>query len=710
MPTNVKLIFVVHNHQPVGNHPWVYEEVFQRAYLPFIETVSNFPKFKFGLHISGSLLDWLIENRPDYVRSIEKLVNRGQIELICGPYYEPILPAIPYRDIVEQIEHYRTQVKKIFGILPNGMWVPERVWDQSLILPLTEAGIRYVFLDDDHLLHAGLAPESIRGWYITERLGKVIGILPINSALRFLIPFSEVEQVIGYMRRWAGKEGGLIVFGDDGEKFGAWPGTYETCYKDGRLRALIEKLLDLDWVEIVTPSEAVNCLKPQARVYPQSDTYFAMSKWALPPDSEVELDLWLKELGEELPDRLRFIKGATWEAFLAKYQEANLIHKKMLEVSQMVEKLEDDDSQVGIIKRALWQGQCNCPYWHGVFGGIYLPHLRHAAYSKLIEAEVLCSERLNSDRVLNYKVEDLDADLQPEVKLSSEHFNLYFKPSYGGTLYELDLKPYYANVGMTLKRRREVYHEHISELPEGMKQAGGGYEDIGYWKHIKAWHESRSRVEMFPQRELKVRPDYDWYFRYSLIDHFLHPNTLIDDMVKCRYGEQGGFVDQPYEYELREGNDRLTLILRREAGVWVRDVFVPARVTKQIELDSQNPQVYITYEIQVDTDETQVFAPEFNFAVYGEPPSYGVSLGNSYKFSFKTIAKHTSLRTVELNDYRGFKLSLNGNIPEAWLFPIYTYNASEGGLEKVYQQICIVLPFKFKRHLKLELKLELQSI
>ena len=31
-------------------------------------------------------------------------------------------------------------------------------------------------------------------------------------------------------------------------------------------------------------------------------------------------------------------------------------------------------------RTALYRGQCNCAYWHGAFGGVYLPHLRNAIY------------------------------------------------------------------------------------------------------------------------------------------------------------------------------------------------------------------------------------------------------------------------------------------------------------------------------------------
>jgi len=40
----------------------------------------------------------------------------------------------------------------------------------------------------------------------------------------------------------------------------------------------------------------------------------------------------------------------------------------------------------------LYRGQCNCPYWHGVFGGMYLPHLRSALYRELIKADKLTDE------------------------------------------------------------------------------------------------------------------------------------------------------------------------------------------------------------------------------------------------------------------------------------------------------------------------------
>ena len=66
--------------------------------------------------------------------------------------------------------------------------------------------------------------------------------------------------------------------------------------------------------------------------------------------------------------------------------EVNTLHKRMLWASDLVHRMK----RVGARSAALdhvWAGQCSCPYWHGVFGGIYLFHIREANYAQLIEAQ-----------------------------------------------------------------------------------------------------------------------------------------------------------------------------------------------------------------------------------------------------------------------------------------------------------------------------------
>ena len=88
-----------------------------------------------------------------------------------------------------------------------------------------------------------------------------------------------------------------------------------------------------------------------------------------------------------------FVRGGFWRNFMIKYPEINVMHKKMLRVSEKLSNAKNTD-RLDLANDALWAGQCNCPYWHGVFGGLYLAHLRHAIFSNLIMAEKILAENI----------------------------------------------------------------------------------------------------------------------------------------------------------------------------------------------------------------------------------------------------------------------------------------------------------------------------
>ncbi len=59
----IKLILILHNHQPEGNFPEVFERTYLLAYEPFISELERFPRLKVVLHYSGILFGWLQLNR-----------------------------------------------------------------------------------------------------------------------------------------------------------------------------------------------------------------------------------------------------------------------------------------------------------------------------------------------------------------------------------------------------------------------------------------------------------------------------------------------------------------------------------------------------------------------------------------------------------------------------------------------------------------------
>jgi alpha-amylase len=80
--------------------------------------------------------------------------------------------------------------------------------------------------------------------------------------------------------------------------------------------------------------------------------------------------------------------------------------------------------------QALYRGQCNCAYWHGAFGGIYLPHLRNAIYHELITADA-AADRAEGRRGpwVEATTDDYDFDGRTEVRLSSDGLDGWIAPA-----------------------------------------------------------------------------------------------------------------------------------------------------------------------------------------------------------------------------------------------------------------------------------------
>ena len=165
-------IFCVHNHQPVGNFGHVIEDSYKDAYLPFLKAVEKQPSIKLSFHITGYLLDWLLQNHSPYIDMLHEMVKKGQVEIMGGGYYEPILAVIPPKDRVGQIRMMSDKLEAVFGKRPRGMWLAERIWEPQLPRYLKEAGMEYVVVDDYHFVKAGMKKEELAGYYITEDITK----------------------------------------------------------------------------------------------------------------------------------------------------------------------------------------------------------------------------------------------------------------------------------------------------------------------------------------------------------------------------------------------------------------------------------------------------------------------------------------------------------------------------------------------------------
>jgi hypothetical protein len=700
----LRLALVIHNHQPIGNFDDVCHQAFHDAYKPFLDVLSDFPNLALTLHNSGSLLEWLVEHRPEYLDQVRGLLERGQLEIIGGPFYEPILSGIPQRDRVGQTKAYSAFLEQHFGQKPRGMWVPERVWEQSFTKDLVDAGIEYTVLDDYHFRCAGLTDEELSSYFVTEDEGRILKIFPVAERLRYCIPFQAPEESIHFLRGiFETNPDAVVTFGDDGEKFGTWPETHRTCYEEGWLRRFFQMVSDCgEWLKAATLSECADNVVPAGRIYLPDSSYREMTEWVLPPARQKTLLGLRQKKQNEDPDWNElspFVRGGFWRNFRTKYPEANEMYSRMLTVSNRLAELEAADTERDFADRLnearveLYRGQCNCSYWHGAFGGLYLPHLRHAVYRHLIASDTILEQVGRAidgsapadgpDRWVRIEAADYDCDARKEVRLSGDRLVAFLSPSRGGHLYELDIRNISQNILGTLNRRPEIYHEAIIQAATG--EGDDGLNAASIQGEIKC-----------KQENLHEKIAYDSYPRKALVDHFLKPGLSLEDFRNGR-GFEGDFHTGVYQSLLRRSRDRVEVDLARRGLLASYEV----QLTKTVALDrTRGGALEISYRIENLPPGMPIhFGIEFNLSGLpdGADDRYYYDIQGQRLGQLQSVLSLNDCQRIGLVDeWLGVDVSLDVSKPGGlWTFPIETVSQSEGGFETVHQACCLVPHWEF---------------
>jgi 4-alpha-glucanotransferase len=539
----IRFVFGLHLHQPVGNFDHVFEEHVRDVYRPILEHLSGRGFLPVVLHLSGPLLEWLEEHDTAYLDLLGHLVADRQIELLLAGFYEPVLASLPRADRVEQIEWMQDAVRRRFGVEGRGLWLTERVWEPELAADLADAGVRYALVDDRHFLVSGFAGEQLHTPYWTESDGKRVALFPIDERLRYLIPFRPPEETAEYLRELRGAGHQLAVLADDGEKFGGWPGTKEWVYTKGWLNRFMETiggLVEHGEVQLSTLSQALDSVPSGGIAYLPTASYREMEGWSLPPDPALRLIRLERDLGEARvagPDGA-LIRGAHWRNFLVKYSESNRMHKKMQALSLLCRRRGDPP----LARRAIGRAQCNDAYWHGVFGGLYLPHLREAIWRNLALAE----RELRRGEALGLEVLDLDGDGHDEIWIHSDQFSAVVSPRRGGAIEEYTIFANGINYANTLTRRREAYHDTaLDNQAEATRDADAGTPSI---------HDMEEGLR------LEHRPPLDADPRALFVDRVLPGRLDLEQFAAGDYWPARSWARTACSFTLQHGAEQVEIV------------------------------------------------------------------------------------------------------------------------------------------------------
>jgi 4-alpha-glucanotransferase len=671
--SSVSLVLVVHDHQPVGNFDGVFASAYADAYEPFLGFLERRPRLRIALHTSGPLLQWIALHRREYLARLRSLVERGQVELWGGGFFEPILPAIPEIDRRGQIRAMADWLELELSARPRGLWLAERVWEPGLASSLNSAGVEYTAVDDAHFVAAGLEREQLWGWFRTEDQGLDLKVFPIHRELRYLVPFEAPEKTIELLARVAGEgEGRIAVLGDDGEKFGIWPGTKKLCYEEAWLERWGDALEAEPWIELRTPAEAIAHHPSRGLVYLPTASYHEMQEWSLPPKAQARYhraaELLEPEFGEAAHDLLR---GGHWRNFLARYAEINRLHKRMLRASRLLHHHgRSGDPGWTEARTRLWRSQCNCPYWHGVFGGLYLPHLRSAVWQELIASETFLATE--APRV---ETQDFDLDGVPDWLLESERRAAWISAR-GARLWGFDDRETLTNYGDTLARRPELYHERLAEATAGGAEGKTIHGEVRLKDPSVAAlareYDTRGRDSLVDGWEEGGRA-HDW----AMVDFAPLPVTGVQVALACAEGDAPA-LEKRFALD-PDGALEVIYTLssdRRRAGRLAIDLnlglHVPAADDRYVEIEGRR----------------------------ADPPH------------FAARAVHERVRHVAfVDEWASRRLDVRlDHEARVTRTPIETVSLSEAGVEKVFQGLEVGLGFEVTiepdRHWSLRLRLE----
>ena len=697
----VQFNLTLHFHQPVGNFDSVIERAYAKCYLPFFEHLHRHSRVKATLHFSGCLLEWIEIHHPEFFDLLREMTKRGQVEFLTGGFNEPILAAIPDWDVQGQVRMLTEYLQEKFGATAEGAWLTERVWEPGIASKLADAGVKFTVLDDTIFQYSGVTRENMWGYYITEDQRKPLAIFPSAQQLRYCIPFLEPQATEAFLDTYATDwNDRLVVYGDDGEKFGEWPDTHEWVYTKGWLERFFIHLENLEQVETTHLGDYLHRQSPRDRIYLPTASYEEMLGWALPAAAGQQYTALREQFEKDgvLQQYEPYFHGGAWRDFLAKYPESNHLQKRVFYLSEAYHAAEAqsaapetkniataDPKLLAEGKQALWRAQCNCGYWHGVFGGLYLAHIRGASYHHLNKAEeYLQRAEGRADGWISAQQIDINVDGRPEVMTNAAHGTTIWTPHYGGSLREWSLRPPHVNVLNALTRRTEAYHEQVRQAAQQQEETAGDA--------AKSIHDGmRLKAEGLDEKLFT-----DWYLRGGLVDHLLGADATFEGFQRCQYPEFGDFVNQPYTATVVEESDTITIRMARD-GLMAEQ---PLRIEKIITLNAAHPDLLVRYRFHNPLDferdvwygcETTFLLPNCaGFGVYYQ-------CGNKDQWDLQIPgAREQQGRICAVDEQAGIALAVQCGEPfDVWTFPVESVSLSEGGAELTFQGSSVMPHWRF---------------
>ncbi|MDR0526890.1 MAG: DUF1925 domain-containing protein [Spirochaetaceae bacterium] len=402
MESKQSVIIGFNHHLSLKAPEKVFKKVYNEQIKPFFQILYDYPQFPLTIHFSGVLLERIEDSYGEFFMLLKDLIKRKQIEFIGGGFYEPALPLLQAPDRIDQIEMLTTYIRKKFNKRINGCWIPDLVWEQSIVNSICRAGLTYSFVNEARFVRAGLKAQDYNLPCVCEEKSKSLTVFPVFSSLNEPIHLRGIQYV---------------------------------------LDKLIEEKKSSPFVRVIFPdfcNETPDWLKNFFETLKQ---YEDKIKFSLP--------------GAEMRESERlarvYFSDSMWKNCLIEHPESTYVYSKMFKIKSMITNIKNDKEKRESIKEELLKAQDYSLFCYddieGKIPGIYNVSLRNAAWNALLQAERMA--RNNPVWQASLVALDINFDGILEYSFQSEKLNGIVRRC-GAALFELDYLPACWNYQCTL--------------------------------------------------------------------------------------------------------------------------------------------------------------------------------------------------------------------------------------------------------------------
>lgn len=416
------------------------EAKYQRVWRHVATFFHRHPNNRAALHVPGRLLLWLEAEHPEFVKAVERLVARGQVETLGGAFHGAVLPALCPVDRSAQLEALTAELRRLFGRRPRGAVLFGSAWENTLVSTLQSCGFEYALLDRSAVARSASVP------YVCAERGKSVRVI-LTARLPLSSPLPPAADFVGSLLREAGGNGDSAEIGDSA-------GISVVCVEDDDFPGLLGSL----WLESFFFVSRNNFREAVSVVTPRE----AASSTALVRPLYVAAALE-PSFGEP-----------TVFDFLLSHPECKSLYDRMMHVSLLISQCRGDRARRQEARELLWEAQDGEAY---LSGGV---EARQRAWRLLSEAEMTAREASGfSPMAAAY---DYDGDGREELVCSMERYVAVVSSS-GARISEFcAMKPSgnYAGGGSArgLFASRLLTDEEFGRFRGGSEVSGGAFAGV----------------------------------------------------------------------------------------------------------------------------------------------------------------------------------------------------------------------------------------